>query len=144
MDQFPYELISNLASIILLAILGYKYLQYKKNIDVLQGLDELKKQNKLTEEDIDYISSNEYEYKHKVIAGEANTKIARPIFILLAGVVIIFFPLNEAFIHLNVVVVAFIFMTVDQIHKKNLYNNLYALKKEIKREKKEEEEKEEA
>jgi len=138
LNQIPFELISNVASIILLVILGYRFLQYKKKVDIIKGLDELKKESKLTQEDIEFINQNEYEYKHKIINAEASMKLAKPIFILIAGVLILFFSFQEAMIHLNVVVVAFIFMVVDKMHKKNLYTYLYSLKKEIKAEQKEE------
>jgi len=138
LNQIPFELISNVASIILLLILGYRFLQYKKKVDIIKGLEELKRESKLTSEDIEFINQNESEYKQKIISAEASIRLAKPIFILIAGVLILMFSFQEAMIHLNVVVVAFIFMMVDKIHKKNLYGNLYSLKKEIKLEQKEE------
>ena len=131
----PLELISNFLSLGILLFLGYRYLQYKKNIDVIKGIDQLKEQNKLTAEDINFIKVNEREYREKVIKIEENVKISNPMFILIAGVIIIMLPsIQEALIHLNVVVVAFIFMQVDRIHKKNLHKYLVELKRELKKE----------
>jgi len=138
LNQIPFELISNVASIILLLALGYRFLQYKNKVDIIKGLDQLKKESKLTSEDVDFINQNETEYKQKIIGAEASMRLAKPIFILIAGLLILTFSFQEAMIHLNVVVVAFIFMMVDKIHKKNLYGYLYAIKKEIKSEEKEE------
>ena len=78
----------------------------------------------------EFIKSNEREYSEKVIKTEANVKISQPILILIAGVLILTFSFQEALIHLNVVVVAFIFMQVDRIHKRNIYGFLNQLKKE--------------
>lgn len=130
--QFPLELVSNFLSIILLIALFYKYLQYKKNIDVIKGLDKLKDEKKIRLEDYQYIRNNEKEYKDKLEKAVGNIKIAQPVFIIIAGVLILSFEFQEAMIHLNVVVVAFIFMQVDRIHKRNLYSFLRELRKETK------------
>lgn len=130
--QFPLELVSNFLSIVLLISLFYKYLQYKKNIDVIKGLDKLKDEKKIRLEDYQYIRNNEKEYKDKLEKAVGNIKIAQPVFIIIAGVLILSFEFQEAMIHLNVVVVAFIFMQVDRIHKRNLYSFLRELRKETK------------
>ena len=130
LNQIPLQLISNFASIVILGILFYRYLQYKKNMDVIQGLEKLKITNELSDEDKVFISENENEYKLKLIKTEGLIKFAKPLFILIVGLIFISFPFAEALIHLNVVVVAFIFMQVDKIHKTNIYGLLFKLKKE--------------
>ena len=130
LNQIPLQLISNFASIIILGVLFYRYLQYKKNMDVIQGLEKLHITNELSEEDKVFITNNENEYKLKLIKTQGLIKFAKPIFILIVGLIFISFPFAEALIHLNVVVVAFIFMQVDKIHKTNIYGLLYKLKKE--------------
>ena len=131
LNQIPLELISNFISIVLIFILFYKYLQYKKKIDVMKELSILVEENNLSEDDKKFIIDNEKEYKEKVIKTEASVKFSNPIFILIAGLVFITFPLTDAMIHLNVVVVAFLFMQVDRIHKKNLYKFLFDLESKI-------------
>ena len=131
--NFPVELISNLASMIILVMLGYKYLQYKKKLDVIKGLDHLKEAHEITEEDLNFIKSNEREYREKVAKTEANVKLSQPIFILIAGVLILMFEFKEALIHLNVVVVAFIYMQIDRLHKRNLLGFLNELKQATKK-----------
>lgn len=130
LNQIPLQLISNFASIIIIGILFYRYLQYKKNMDVIKGLEKLKITDDLSEEDKVFIKNNEDEYKLKLIKTEGLIKFAKPLFILIVGIIFIAFPFAEALIHLNVVVVAFIFMQVDKIHKTNIYGLLYKLKKE--------------
>jgi len=130
LNQIPLQLISNFASIVLIGVLFYRYLQYKKNMDVIKGLEKLKLTNNLSEEDKVFITNNENEYKLKLIKTQGLIKFAKPLFILIVGLIFISFPFAEALIHLNVIVVAFIFMQVDKIHKTNIYGLLFKLKKE--------------
>ncbi|MGB1227316.1 MAG: hypothetical protein ACPG9K_05435 [Poseidonibacter sp.] len=130
LNQIPLQLISNFVSIVLLGILLYRYFQYKKNMDVVEGLVKLKDSNELSEQDKEFIDTNENEYRVQLIKTEGLIKLSKPFFILLVGVIFIFFPFADAVIHLNVVVVAFIFMQVDKTHKANLYKLLFDLKKE--------------
>lgn len=132
--QLPVELISNFASIGLLIFLFYRYLQYKKKLDVIKGLDKLKEENSLTQEDLEFIKANEKEYKQKLIKTEYNIQVATPLFILITGALVLLLSFQEALIHLNVVVVAFIIMQVDKLHKKNIYGFLTQLKQETKEE----------
>ncbi len=131
LNQIPLQLISNFASIVLLGVLLYRYLQYKKNMDVIQGLVKLKSSNELSEQDKVFIEKNENEYKIQLIKTEGLIKFSKPFFIFIIGAIFIFFPFQDAIIHLNVVVVAFIFMQVDKTHKTNLYRLLFDLKKEV-------------
>jgi Na+/H+ antiporter NhaD/arsenite permease-like protein len=128
-NQIPLELLSNFLSIVIIAFMFYRYTQYKKKIDVMNKLVELKKEDKLSDEDRNFIEKNESEYRHILAKTAANFKLSKPGFILVVGVIFIFFPLQQALIHLNVVVVAFIFMMVDKTHKTNLYRILFDLKK---------------
>ena len=131
LNQIPLQLISNFASMILIGLLFYKYLQYKKNMDVIKGLEKLKSTNELSDQDKEFILNNENEYRLQLTKTEGLIKFAKPFFIFIIGLIFIFFPFQDALIHLNVVVVAFIFMQVDKIHKTNLYALLFELKKDI-------------
>jgi len=99
-------------------------------MDVIEGLVKLKDSNELSEQDKEFIDTNENEYKLQIIKAEGLIKLSKPFFILIVGVIFIFFPFQDAVIHLNVVVVAFIFMQVDKTHKNNIYKLLFDLKKE--------------
>lgn len=130
LNQIPLQLISNFASIVIIAVLLYRYVQYKKNMDVIKGLEKLKSTNDLSEEDKLFIKNNEEDYKLQLVKTQSLIKFAKPFFIFIVGLIFIFFSFQEALIHLNVVVVAFIFMQIDKIHKTNIYGLLFELKKE--------------
>ena len=134
LNEIPLEIISNILSIILVAILVFNYLKHKKIIEVIQKLDELKNENQLTEDDISYIIENEKEYKEKSEKADAFSKLLTPVFILIVGVLFIYLPLSEAMIHLNVFVVAFILIQLDKINKKNTLILLKELRKNTKKE----------
>ncbi|AXH13552.1 hypothetical protein [Halarcobacter bivalviorum] len=129
MAQLPLELISNLISLIILVMIFVKYYQYKKKLDVLKELNELKEKKKLTSEDKSFIKTNLKDYQVLFARDEQRIKLAYPVFILIAGVLLAFLDFKEAMIHLNVIVVAFIFMQVNKIHNRNFINFLTALDK---------------
>ncbi|RXK06674.1 hypothetical protein [Halarcobacter bivalviorum] len=129
MAQLPLELISNLISLIILVMIFVKYYQYKKKLDVLKELNELKEKKKLTSEDKSFIKTNLKDYQVLFARDEQRIKLAYPVFILIAGVLLAFLNFKEAMIHLNVIVVAFIFMQVNKIHNRNFINFLTALDK---------------
>jgi Na+/H+ antiporter NhaD/arsenite permease-like protein len=135
-NEIPLELVSNLVSIILVGVLIYNYLKYKKQIEVIQKLDTLKSENQLTQADISYIKENEKEYKEKSEKAEALVKLVTPIFILIVGVLFIYLTPSEAMIHLNAFVVAFILVQLEKVNKKNTFTLLRELRKETKEEEK--------
>jgi hypothetical protein len=118
------QLMSNVISILICITIVTKYLKYKKRLDVLQGLEELKDKNELTNEDYDYIKSNEKEYKDKALKSEGLIKFLNPVFILITGIIFAFTPMSEAMIYMNVVVVAYLLVLLDKNHKKNTYELL--------------------
>lgn len=117
--QIPLELLSNFFSIVILILLLVKYYQYKKKIAVLNELDNLKEKKKLTGEDKNFIKSNFQDYSRALARDEQRLKLFYPVIILVVGVLLAFLPLKEALIHLNVVVVAYIFLYVSKIHSRN-------------------------
>ena len=129
--QIPLELISNFLSIIILGTLLYKYYQYKKRVEVLKGLEELKSQKKLTSDDKDFIKTNFKDYKFELQKEEARLKLLYPLFILIAGILVAFLSFQEALIHLNVVVVAYIYLHVSKIHTRNFVTLLRELNKNL-------------
>jgi C4-dicarboxylate transporter len=130
MNQMPPEILSNIVSIILVVILVVSYLRHKKRIDVIKKLDELKTEKKLTQEDKNYITQNEKEYKEKSEKTEIFAKFLTPVFILISGILFIYLPLTEAMIHFNVIIVAIIYVQLNRINKKNTYILLKELKKD--------------
>lgn len=129
--NIPLELISNLISVAILVALLFKYLQYKKKLEVLKGLDVLKKQKKLTLEDKEFIKKNLKDYKLSFEKDEERIKIAYPIFILFAGILFAFLSFQEAMIHLNLIVVAYIYLHISKLHNRNFSNFLKELSDNI-------------
>lgn len=126
-SEFPLELISNIASVAILIALFFKYNQYKKKLNVLKELDKLKNEKKLTSEDKEFIEKNYKDYKLLLANNEERIKVAYPIFILVAGVLIAFLPFQAALIHLNIVVVSYIYLHVTRLHNRNFVNFLKEL-----------------
>lgn len=127
--KVPLELLSNLLSIGILVALLIKYSQYKKKLTVLKNLLELKEQKKLSFEDKKFIQSNYNDYKMILAMDEQKLKLAYPIFILIIGILFAFLPFKEALIHLNVVVVAYIYLQISKIHTNNFLKLLTKLEK---------------
>lgn len=128
---FPVELVSSFISIGILVALLIKYNQYKKKLTVLKAMYKLKEEKKLTVEDKKFIKTNYSDYKYILQIEEQRLKLAYPFFILIAGVLIAFLSFQEALIHLNVVVVAYIYLLVTKIHTKNFLTFLKQLDEDI-------------
>ncbi len=129
--QIPLELISNFLSVAILIAIFVKYYQYKKKLDVLKGLDDLKKEKKLTIEDKEFIKSNFKDYRRFLQREEERIKLTYPVFILITGVLLAFLDFQTAMIHLNVIVVAYIYLHISRIHTRNFVAFLQELSKEI-------------
>lgn len=130
-ENIPLELVSSFLSIVILIGLVLRYYQYKKKLTVLKGLSDLKEQRKLTKEDKEFLKSNYEDYQYSFKTEESRIKLAYPVFILIIGVFIAFFSFKEAMIHLNVVVVAYIYLQVNKIHTKNFLTLLKDLNKDL-------------
>lgn len=126
--QVPLELVSNLISIIVVVAIFYRFFNYKKRMNVIQQLDELKQNNQLTQEDKQFIEDNYNEYGIKHEKQKALIKFVYPAFILITGCLFLLFDFASAMIHLNVIVVSFIYLHVVRIHYKNYFNLLSQLK----------------
>ncbi len=127
----PLELVSSFLSIVILIGLVFRYYQYKKKLTVLKGLSDLKEQKKLTQEDKEFIKSNYEDYQYSFKIEESRIKLAYPVFILIAGLLTAFFSFKEALIHLNVVVVAYIYLQINKIHTRNFLALLKELNKDL-------------
>ena len=125
---FPLEIISNIASLIIVVGIFYKFFQYKKLMEVLGELIHLKKENKLTQEDTQFVEENVLSYEIQLQKDKALIKFAYPFFILLAGLLLFAFETKEALIHINIIVVAFIYLYVSKIHTQNFIKILKDLK----------------
>lgn len=124
---FPLELISNFASLVVVVAIIYKFLQYKKKMEVVQELTNLKQNNKLNIEDKEFIKSSITSYEVQLQKDNALIKFAYPFFILLIGILMVTFSTAEALIHINIVVVTFIYLYVGKIHSQNFIKLLKPL-----------------
>ncbi len=124
---FPLEIISNVASLIVVVGIIYKFFQYKKKMDVIHKLIALKEKNKLTQEDKEFIQVNRLDYEIQLQKDNALIKFAYPFFIFLIGILMVTFSTTEALIHINIVVVTFIYLYVGKIHTQNFIKLLKSL-----------------
>lgn len=124
---FPLEIISNFASLIVVVGIIYKFFQYKKKMDVIHGLIALKEKNQLTQEDKEFIQVNRLDFEVQLQKDNALIKFAYPFFILLIGILMVTFSTTEALIHINIVVVTFIYLYVGKIHSQNFIKLLKTL-----------------
>ena len=127
-DNFPLEIISNVVSLIIIGVIIARFVNYKKKVSVIDGLYTLKEENKLTPEDKEFISSNLAEYQvllHKQIGFN---KLMYPAFVLIAGIFFVFFEFSEALIHINILVVTYIYLYIKRVHYKNYIELLEGIK----------------
>ena len=127
-ENFPLELISNIVSFVVIIAIILRVIKYKKKVAVIDGLYELEEKKELSSDDKNFISTNLEEYRAKFVKQEAFNKLMYPAFILVAGIFFAFFPFSEAMIHINIVVVTFIYLYVKRIHYKNFIDLLQGIK----------------
>lgn len=126
--QFPLELASNFLSLLVVIAIFYRFSQYKKKMDVIKQFSALKDENKLTEDDKQFIEDNYHEYGVKYQKQQAMIKLMYPLLILITGSLFLLLTTTEALIHLNIVVVSFLYLHIVRIHYKNYFNLLTDLK----------------
>ncbi len=126
--NFPLELVSNIISVIIIVIIIARFINYKKKVAVIDGLYHLEEQNKLTPEDKQFISKNLAEYEVLHVKQIAFNKLMYPAFILVAGIFFVFFDFANAMIHINILVVAYIYLYIKKIHYKNYIDLLKGIK----------------
>ena len=127
-ENFPLELLSNLVSICIIVAIIVKFINYKKKVAVIDGLSILGDENKLSEEDKKFISENLLEYEVLLVKQIAFNKLMYPAFILVAGIFFIFFGFAEAMIHINIIVVSYIYFYIKRVHYKNYIDLLKGIK----------------
>jgi len=128
LENLPLEFISNIVSFIIIAAIIIRFVKYKKRVAVIDGLYGLNQKKKLTDQDKNFITSNLNEYKEKFAKQEAFLKLMYPALILVAGIFLIFFEFAEAMIHINILVVTYIFLYIKKIHYRNYIKLLEDIK----------------
>ncbi|PHO12121.1 hypothetical protein CPG38_09320 [Malaciobacter marinus] len=127
--KLPLELLSAGLSIIIVIVIFIKVFQYKQKLDVLKEMDRRKDMLKLTKEDKEYIDLNLKEYSEKLVKVEGLTRLLFPIFITIGAILFLLFSFEETLIHLNVIIVAYIYLQIHRIHTRNYTKFLEELSK---------------
>ncbi|AXX88470.1 hypothetical protein [Malaciobacter marinus] len=127
--KLPLELLSAGLSIIIVIAIFIKVFQYKQKLDVLKEMDRRKDMLKLTKEDKEYIDLNLKEYSEKLVKVEGLTRLLFPIFITIGAILFLLFSFEETLIHLNVIIVAYIYLQIHRIHTRNYTKFLEELSK---------------
>lgn len=130
--QIQLQLLSNVLAILVCIAIVYNYFQQKKRLDYIEKLEKTNNESLLSDEEINFIKTNEYIFREKALKAEANIKIYNPIFILIIGIIFTFIPFSDALLKLNLVVVAYILIYLDKTNKRTCYTLFYKLKEEIK------------
>lgn len=123
-ENLPLELVSNILSLIVIGLIIARFISYKKKIAVIDGLCKLEEDKKLTPEDKEFVKSSITEYEILQVKQTAFNKLMYPAFILVAGIFFVFFDFAEALIHINILVVTYIYLYIKTIHYKNFINLL--------------------
>ena len=128
LQNFPIEIVSNIVSLLIIILIIIKFINYKKKVAIIDGLYKLEEEKRLSTEDKEFIKKNlnEYQVLHEKQIGF--NKLMYPAFILVAGIFFIFFDFAEAMIHINILVVTFIYLYIKKIHYKNYIELLKGIK----------------
>lgn len=126
--QFPFEIISNFFSLLIVGAILYQFFQYKKKMDVIKTLSELKENKELSDDDKRFIESNYNEYGIKHQKQQALIKLVYPLLILITGCLFLLLETASALIHMNIIVVSFLYLHILRIHYRNYFNLLDDLK----------------
>ena len=126
--QIPLELITNFISLVVVVAIFYRFFQYKKKMDVIKELVVIKDNRKLSATDKKFIEDNYNEYGIKHQKQQALIKFVYPVLILITACLFFIFDFAGALIHLNIIVVTFLYLHIVRIHFKNYFNLLADLK----------------
>lgn len=126
-SNIPLELFTTISSIIVVLLIVYTIITYKKKISFIQHLIKEKEIGKYTSEDKEFIKMSFNEASHlreKIIK---LNKTLYPIFILVAGVFFAFFEWREALTHANIVVVTFLYLHILKTNVTSYINQMNLL-----------------
>jgi len=125
----PLELFTTGSSLIVVCLILYTLFTYKKKISFIQHLISEKENGKFTTQDQEFIKSAYNEASHLKVKIAKLLKTLYPIFILAAGVFLAFFDFKEAFTHINIVVVTFLYLHILKINVTSYINQMDLLTK---------------
>ncbi len=111
-SAIPLEYLTTGSSIIVVMIILYTIILYKKKIGFIQKLIEEKENKKFTEQDKKQVEETLIESQILKFRIVKLTKTLYPIFILIAGIFFAFFDFKEALTHMNIIVVVFLYIHI--------------------------------
>ncbi|RXJ84052.1 hypothetical protein [Arcobacter sp. CECT 8985] len=117
--QFPLETISSVVSIIVVIAIFIKFFKYKQKLDKLKEIDRRKDVSRLTAQDKTFIKENLKVYQQKQVKVDAFVKLVFPILVTIAALLFYFSPIDKTLIHLNVIIVVYIYLQIHRIHTRN-------------------------
>jgi len=126
-QDIPLEMLTSFLSIVGLIMIFRQYLGYKKVIDVVKDLNQRKEKRVLSSDDKQYIKDNLKEYSDKLVYQSSFNKLMYPILVIIGAVFTMFVPFSQAVIHFNVLIVAFIYVTIIKMHCANIVKFLEEL-----------------
>ena len=129
-SSIPLELFTTGTSVLVVILIIYTLLTYKKKISFIQHLISEKENGKFTAQDEEFvkIAFNDASHLRDKIAKLLKTLY--PVLILVAGVFLAFFDFKEAFTHMNIVVVTFLYLHVLKINVTSYITQMDLLAKE--------------
>lgn len=115
----PLELLTTGSSVIIVLLIIYTVFTYKKKISFVQHLIKEKEKGNFTSEDKEFIDISFNQASHLRNKIEKLSKTIYPLFILIAGIFFAFYDFKEALIHINVVVVTFLYLQILKTNVKS-------------------------
>jgi len=115
-SSIPLELFTTGSSVIVVCLILYTLITYKKKIAFIHHLIDEKEKGKYTSDDMEFIKVTYNAASHLRDKIAKLLKTLYPVFILLAGVFLAFFDFKEAFTHINIVVVTFLYLHILKIN----------------------------
>jgi len=128
-SSVPLELFTTGSSLVVVCLILYTLFTYKKKISFIQHLISEKENGKFTSEDKEFIKITFNEASHLRDKISKLLKTLYPVFILVAGVFFAFFDFKEAFTHINIVVVTFLYLHILKINVTSYINQMDMLAK---------------
>jgi len=115
------------SSIVVVFLILYTILSYKKKISFVQHLIKEKENGNFTEQDKEFLKTTfnkESHLRDKIIK---LTQIFYPVFILITGIFFAFFDFKDALTHINIVVVTFLYLHIYKTNVKSYLGQLNLL-----------------
>lgn len=123
----PLEYFTTGSSIIIVVLILYTIITYKNRIGLIQNLIKEKEKGNFTAQDKSAVEESLVQAQILRLKIVKLSKTIYPAFILVAGVFFAFFDMKEALTHINVVVVAFLYLHILKTNVTSYINQMQLL-----------------